>query len=627
MSGSSRNKSRRTKVRLRALKRSIRPPFFRRLSTRLLFTLTMLSALPLVIVGLFMRSVTQESIADYIKNQQYLIARRAANEIRLFLDTPNTLLEILLQTRDINDMNPFRQKLILSKVITEYQPIFDRIFTVDSLGIEVSTSDFESQSMDFSQSEFFREAMKGENYSSGVKFNKNQEPYIINAYPIEQFDQIKGVLTAEINLKSIWDLVDEIKVGESGNAFVVSGFGQLIAHPDKKKVIDQSKVIDAGLIEEVKSGNESSREFYSPENIAMLGTFAHIEEFDWIIVIQQPIDEAFSVASTMLYQMFAFVALVISVAIFLAYLLEKRITAPITTLIKGAKRYAEGDLEFRIKIEKYEEIGVLAREFNSMAASLLENQKKLRSVERLAAMSKFATLVSHEIRNPLNSMTINMQILKREMENPHGDAEKKRKYFDIIVSEINRMDNLIKNFLMISRPPHFDFLPNDIHEILDQVILMHRANAEQQHVKIVKEYVAPMIPASIDRDQMKQVFHNIIINALQAMPGGGRLIIRTSKTKMRSRRRQKHKWMCIEFIDTGMGIPRDKLNEIFEVYYTMKKSGTGLGLSIARQIVEGHAGNIQVKSEAGKGTDMIINLPILEDYEKIKSIRPTSRDA
>ena len=627
MSGSSRNKSRRTKVRLRALKRSIRPPFFRRLSTRLLFTLTMLSALPLVIVGLFMRSVTQESIADYIKNQQYLIARRAANEIRLFLDTPNTLLEILLQTRDINDMNPFRQKLILSKVITEYQPIFDRIFTVDSLGIEVSTSDFESQSMDFSQSEFFREAMKGKNYSSGVKFNKNQEPYIINAYPIEQFDQIKGVLTAEINLKSIWDLVDEIKVGESGNAFVVSGFGQLIAHPDKKKVIDQSKVIDAGLIEEVKSGNESSREFYSPENIAMLGTFAHIEEFDWIIVIQQPIDEAFSVASTMLYQMFAFVALVISVAIFLAYLLEKRITAPITTLIKGAKRYAEGDLEFRIKIEKYEEIGVLAREFNSMAASLLENQKKLRSVERLAAMSKFATLVSHEIRNPLNSMTINMQILKREMENPHGDAEKKRKYFDIIVSEINRMDNLIKNFLMISRPPHFDFLPNDIHEILDQVILMHRANAEQQHVKIVKEYVEPMIPASIDRDQMKQVFHNIIINALQAMPGGGRLIIRTSKTKMRSRRRQKHKWMCIEFIDTGMGIPRDKLNEIFEVYYTMKKSGTGLGLSIARQIVEGHAGNIQVKSEAGKGTDMIINLPILEDYEKIKSIRPTSRDA
>jgi signal transduction histidine kinase len=627
MSGTSRQKIKKTKVMLRALKKSFRPPFFRRLSTRLLFTLTMLSALPLVIVGLFMRSVTQESIAEYIKNQQYLIARRAANEIRLFLETPNTLLEILLETRDINDMNPFRQKLILSKVITEYQPIFDRIFTVDSLGNEISTSDFESQDVNYINDELFVRPINGENYSSPVKFNKNQEPFIINSYPIEQYDQIKGVLAAEINLKSIWDLVDEIQVGRTGNAFVVSGYGQLIAHPDKKKVIDQTKVIDLSLIEAVKQEAESSKEFYSPENVAMLGTFAHIEEFDWIIVIQQPIDEAFAVASTMLYQMFAFVALVIIVAILLAYLLEKRITAPITTLISGAKRYAEGDLDFRIMIEKYEEISVLAREFNSMAASLSENQRKLRRVERLAAMSKFATLVSHEIRNPLNSMTINMQILKREMENPHGDSDKRQKYFEIIVSEINRMDNLIKNFLMISRPPYFDFLPNDIHEIIDQVILMHRANAEQQHVQIIKNYALKMNPVSVDRDQMKQVFHNIIINALQAMAGGGRLTIKTSIRKIRNRVEQKNRILCIEFIDTGLGIPQDKLKDVFEVYYTMKKTGTGLGLAIARQIVEGHSGNIQVKSELGRGTDMIINLPVPEDNRSIRKIRQITRDA
>ncbi len=108
-------------------------------------------------------------------------------------------------------------------------------------------------------------------------------------------------------------------------------------------------------------------------------------------------------------------------------------------------------------------------------------------VERLAAMSKFATLVSHEIRNPLNSMNINMQILKREIERPKGDAEKKRKYYDIIISEIQRMDNLINNFLMISRPPRFDFLPNDLHDVLDEVILMHEVNARQQNVHDYKE--------------------------------------------------------------------------------------------------------------------------------------------
>jgi two-component system NtrC family sensor kinase len=624
MSGMYPDKNRSARAGLRKLKNLLKPPFFRRLSTRLLFTLTMLSALPLIMVGLFMRSITQESISAYTKNQHSLIARRAANEIKLFLETPSTTLKILLETRDINDMNPFALNLILNKVISEYQPIFDRIFTIDTLGNEVTTSDFGPHVTHYRTEEFFVKSVEGVNYLSSVKFNDDQEPYIIMSYPIKQFQRIKGILVAEINLKSIWDLVDEIKVGETGNAFVVTEFGQLIAHPDKKKVIDRVKVIDLNTISEVRQPVESSRIFDSPEGVEMLGTFAHIDEFNWILVIQQPLDEAFSVASRMLYQVFAFVALVIIVAIILAYLLEKRITAPITALINGAKRYAEGDLDFRIKIEKYEEIEMLAREFNSMAAGLLENQRKLRRIERLAAMSKFATLVSHEIRNPLNSMNINMQILKREMENPRGDAEKKQKYFDIIVSEINRMDNLIKNFLMISRPPRFDFLPNNIHDILDQVILMHKANAEQQNVVILKEYQRGQNLVNVDHDQMKQVFHNIIINALQAMPEGGQLTVKTRIKRNKDRSGQNWSFLCIEFKDTGIGIPADKVNEIFEVYYTMKKTGTGLGLAIARQIIEGHFGSIQVKSELGKGAIIIINIPVAkirDSAEKRKHLK------
>jgi len=619
MSGTYQNKNRRTRARLRIFRRRISPPFFRRLSTRLLFTLTMLSALPLIIVGLFMRSITQESITDYIKNQHSLIAHRAGNEIKLFLETPNTLLKTLLVTMDIHDMNPFTQSLILNKVITEYQPIFDRIFTIDTLGNEITTSDFGPHVATYADEEFFIQTVQGTDYSSSVNFNEDQEPFIIISYPIKQFEQIKGVLAAEIDLKSIWQLVDEIEVGESGGAFVVSEAGQLIAHRDKNKVIDRVEVIDRDIINDMRQTAESSRIFDSPEGVSMLGTFAHIEKFDWLIVIQQPIDEAFEVASTMLYQVFAFVGLVIIVAILIAYLLEKRITAPITTLIRGAKRYAEGDLDFRITIEKYEEIGVLAQEFNSMAASLLENQRKLRQIERLAAMSKFATLVSHEIRNPLNSMNINMQILKREMENSNGNAEKKQKYFDIIVSEIHRMDNLIKNFLMISRPPRFDFLPNNIHDILDTVILMHRANAEQQNVQIKRQFYQKKCLANVDHDQMMQVYHNIIINALQAMPGGGSLTIKTSRFGIKDETGKSTSLARIEFTDTGMGIPADKVNDIFEIYYTMKKTGTGLGLAIARQIVEGHLGNIQVESKWGQGTNIIINIPKIEQIQTVTS--------
>jgi signal transduction histidine kinase len=349
--------------------------------------------------------------------------------------------------------------------------------------------------------------------------------------------------------------------------------------------------------------------FTSPDGVSLLGTFVYLEEFDWIIGIQQPVDETFSAANTMLYEILAFAVLVILVAILLAALLEKRITEPIKDLIRGVKRYAEGDLEFRIHIERYEEIALLAEEFNSMAGSLLENQRKLRQVERLAAMSKFATLVSHEIRNPLNSMNINMKILKREIEHSNGNLGKKQKYFNIISSEINRMENLIKNFLMISRTPRFDFTLNNIHDILDEVILLHIENSHQQNVTIRKEYHEDKIIANVDRDQMKQVFHNIIINALQAMPNGGDLIIQTSLRKMRNSMDQNIQFIRIKFIDTGIGIPMDKISEIFNLYYTLKKTGTGLGLAIARQIVEGHFGAIDVKSELGKGTILTVSIP------------------
>jgi signal transduction histidine kinase len=350
----------------------------------------------------------------------------------------------------------------------------------------------------------------------------------------------------------------------------------------------------------------------------MLGTFSYLSHFEWIVVIQQPVDEAYGLATRMLYQVFAFVGLVIMIAVLLAYLLEKRITQPINTLVDGVKRYAEGDLDFRISIEQFEEIEVLAEEFNAMAEKILDHQRKLRRVERLAAMSKFATLVSHEIRNPLNSMNINMQILKREIERPDGDLEKKRKYFDIILSEIQRMDNLINNFLMISRPPRFDFLPNDLHDVLDEVVLLHEGKSKQQDVLMVKEYCEETILANVDRDQMKQVFHNIIINALQAMPDGGSLTLKTSVHKMRNKLKQKVDSLRIEFIDTGIGIPQDKTKDIFEIYYTSKKTGTGLGLAIAKQIVEGHFGNISVSSKEMLSTKIIIDIPVKSQSIGIK---------
>ena len=588
-----------------------------RLSTRLLFTLTLLSALPLIIVGVFMTSVTKDSLSEYVKIQHFEIARRANNEIQLFLEIPIKTLQILRETQDIAEMNPFAQGLILNK-IRSADPIFNRIIITDTLGNLVTSTDFEELITNYSQEEFYKVSINGQSFFSNVMFNEAKEPFVISSQPIRRFDEIVGILAGEINLTSIWQLVDKIRVGETGSAFVISKSGQLIAHPDKRKVLERVSVIDSSQIYSFSDSTETTFVFSSFDDVEMLGTYSYLRQFDWIVVIQQPVYEAYGLATRMLYQVFAFVGLVIMIAILLAYLLEKRITQPINTLVDGVKRYADGDLDFRISIEQFEEIEVLAEEFNAMAEKILDHQRKLRRVERLAAMSKFATLVSHEIRNPLNSMNINMQILKREIERPDGELEKKRKYFDIILSEIQRMDNLINNFLMISRPPRFDFLPNDLHDVLDEVVLMHEGNSKQQDVQLVKEYYGEKILANVDRDQMKQVFHNIIINALQAMPDGGSLTLKTSIHKMRNKLKQKVDSLRIEFIDTGIGIPKDKTKDIFEIYYTSKKTGTGLGLAIARQIVEGHFGNISVSSKEMLSTKIIIDIPVKSQSVGIK---------
>jgi signal transduction histidine kinase len=174
---------------------------------------------------------------------------------------------------------------------------------------------------------------------------------------------------------------------------------------------------------------------------------------------------------------------------------------------------------------------------------------------------------------------------------------------------------------MISRPPRFDFLPNDLHVVLDEVILMHEVNARQQNVIISKQYLDQKILANVDRDQLKQVFHNILINALQAMPRGGNLEVRTSIGKIKGKSKRKIRALHVEFSDTGVGIPADRLKDIFEFYYTSKKTGTGLGLAIARQIVEGHSGTIKVESTYGQGTRIKVIIPLRSQETSIKEKR------
>ncbi|NOX36073.1 MAG: HAMP domain-containing protein [Calditrichaeota bacterium] len=601
-------KKRHLKTRLRLLKRAFRRFLSGKISRRLIFSYVGLGVLPIVVVSVFLISLTQTTVQTYIYQRNLETARRASNEIFLFIQSPLTILNTIAYTRDILEMEKFSQSRLINR-IKEENSIFHKIFIVDDRGIVQVTTSFGEEQMDFSQEPFFQTAIQGKEFLSDVYFTPSRFPVLLIAEPLVRFDQVLGVLAAEIDLKNIWDLVDNITIGKTGNAFLLSNNGIVIAHKEKEKVLEKEDYSGFEFFRQLQQGLEGITH-YTMDGETMIAAYAPIPKLGWGIVIQQSQQEAFTLAFQMQKRVIFFVVLTTVIAMILAYLAVQRLTSPLVELVRGVREYASGNLNHRIRLKRQDELAELAQEFNSMARSLQQNQKELQRMERLAALSRFASLVSHEIRNPLNSMNINMQILKKLINRADVPPDRKVKYLNVLSSEISRINDLVTNFLVIARPPELNLIRTDIHRVLEEVLLLQEARANAEGITIRRRYANSDITGMFDHNQLKQVFHNIVVNALEAMPNGGELTVRTEIIQRDKSSDQSQRYVRITFQDTGRGIPPEIIKEVFEFYYTTKKTGTGLGLAIAKQIIEGHQGFIYINSWPEKGTKVFIELPI-----------------
>lgn len=208
----------------------------------------------------------------------------------------------------------------------------------------------------------------------------------------------------------------------------------------------------------------------------------------------------------------------------------------------------------------------------------------------------------HEIRNPLSTFSVNLQLLQEELEDGlNGKALNTKKRINTLQKEVQRLEEVLSDFLRFAREEKLELKEHDVNRLLDEVVDFIAPEAKKNNILIERDY-GPNLPSSlIDATLIKQALFNIIINAQQAMPNGGRLYIRTL---LRGRDIQ------IEIRDTGVGIPRASFDKIFQVYYSTKKRGTGLGLPTVKRIVEGHGGTVAVESEEGKGSNFVVRLPL-----------------
>lgn len=240
-----------------------------------------------------------------------------------------------------------------------------------------------------------------------------------------------------------------------------------------------------------------------------------------------------------------------------------------------------------------------------------ELEEDLKRADRLATMGTLAAGLAHEIRNPLGGIKGAAQLLRRVLD---GQSQL-REYTDIMIREVDRVNQLIEQLLDLSRPAQLTLAPINIHELLDEVLLLEGQTANAATTAVRKIFDPSLPPIRGDRARLTQVFLNIVKNAFQAMEPGGTLTIKTrleTDFHVREQGTARNRLIWVDIADQGTGIKEADLPYIFSPFFTTKHNGTGLGLATSYGIVREHGGLIRVESEEGKGTTFKVSLVVAE---------------
>lgn len=304
----------------------------------------------------------------------------------------------------------------------------------------------------------------------------------------------------------------------------------------------------------------------------------------------------------MKYYLYGLVALGPLVSAFLGFVFISGLTRPVKVLVESTRKLKGGELDHRVPQLK-DEFGELAEAFNEMAGSLKEQIQKMRRTEQMVVVGELAAGLAHEIKNPMAGIKVAMSVLSDESYISSEDKAVLQK----VVAEITQLEGLMKNFLNFAKPQKPRLEPVNVNQLVNTTItfhLKHRAGGAggTRAIEIKKE-LGELPPTQADPTQLQQVFLNLFLNALHAMPRGGELGIRTSLE-------EDGKSIRIEVSDTGNGIREDLINKVFQPFFTTKPKGTGLGLAISRQMIEQHDGTISVANRPDGGVLFTILLPV-----------------
>jgi signal transduction histidine kinase len=443
-----------------------------------------------------------------------------------------------------------------------------------------------------------------------------------------------GVVVAAVNLRFVGDVIDRVRIGTAGYAYVVDRNGTLIAHQDIDRVLRGERFsalpqVDAALSATATEKADTAMVGRDPDGKEVLSAYETIEPLGWRVFVEQPLSEAFAPIKAAIWRtallLVAFLILAVATGIFLA----RRLVRPIESIQVAATKIGAGALDERIEVPSNDELGALAEEFNRMAEQLQESYAGLelkveeRTEELASALaeldeksreleaasrhkSAFLANMSHELRTPLNAIIGFSQVLRDGM---FGDVnEKQREYLDDILSSGNHLLSLINDVLDLSKVEagqiELEVAPFSLQQALESGVVMIRERATIDGVEVTLEPTDVGLVTGDER-RVRQVIFNLLSNAVKFTPEGGHVDVRALQVNGE---------VQVSVADTGPGIADDDLERIFEEFQQTEagleqREGTGLGLALSKRLVELHGGRIWVDSAPGAGSTFVFTLP------------------
>lgn len=566
------------------------------LRAKLLALFAVLGVVPILALGVFNYRRSMEALENLIRSRTGSIARQGAEEIgQLYAHRQSDLLLLAGNA----------ETLYLYRAHAEGNPaVWEKALSTANHYLlhawEVVGASYQCVE--------FRDTAGEVLYELGSNQGPSQDVVEITL-PIRDLETSRelGTLATTVHLDAILrrERLD-ISFGQEGYSVVFDRKNDLILHYPRRAFIQQSlsKLIgpEGWQVDPAIFSDDSGSFIFREENSARVASFVSLAAPPWTVISTASVNEfaaPFARTRTINLILVLLITMTIAVAFFL---MTRRATRSLEGLTIAADEIAGGNFAPRLPPAGSDEVGRLSSAFAVMVKEVREMLIRIEQSRHMAAIGQFAAQISHEIRNPLTSIKLNLQSLEREVSSERIPSDCARPV-QICLREITRLDRVVRGALSLARTRSSTLENCSIHAAVEEALDVLRPQLDEREINIEAALRASRDTVQGDSEKLKGVFLNLLLNGADAMAEGGTIRISTEMSASKIR---------VRVTDEGSGVPPDLIEKIFEPFFSTKKEGTGFGLAVALQTVEEYGGTLRLDEyeNAAKGAVFVVELPI-----------------